>query len=85
LNESLEPIRPSIVAILLWILGFVLIVSTIYSMIIWRGWLENIRDALIILTAFSSGITAIATGALIDMHTMRYKRRNRKFDARATS
>jgi hypothetical protein len=28
-------------------------------------------DTLLILVAFSSGINAIATGALIDMHTMK--------------
>jgi len=39
----------------------------------WQGWTQNIHDTLLILVAFSSGVNAIATGALIDMHTMRYK------------
>jgi len=46
---------------------------TVYGMVSWQGWTQNIHDTLLILVAFSSGINAIATGALIDMHTMRYK------------
>jgi len=42
-------------------------------MVNWRGWIENLHDMLLVLVAFSSGINAIATGALIDMHTMRHK------------
>jgi hypothetical protein len=42
-------------------------------MVSWQGWTQNIHDALLILVAFSSGINAIATGALIDMHTMKTK------------
>ena len=33
----------------------------------------SIDDVLLIFVAFLSGVNAIATGALIDMHTMRYK------------
>jgi hypothetical protein len=40
-------------------------------MVSWQGWTQNIHDTLLILVAFSSGINAIATGALIDMHTMK--------------
>jgi hypothetical protein len=32
---------------------------------------QNIHDTLLILVAFASGVNAIATGALIDMHTMK--------------
>ncbi|KPV62823.1 MAG: hypothetical protein AOA65_1603 [Candidatus Bathyarchaeota archaeon BA1] len=35
----------------------------------------NLTMYSLFLVAFSSGINAIATGALIDMHTMQYKRR----------
>ena len=55
------------------VFGLVIIGLTIYSMVSWQGWTQNIHDTLLILVAFSSGINAIATGALIDMHTMRHK------------
>ena len=42
-------------------------------MVIWQGWIQNIHDTLLVLVAFSSGVNAIATGALIDMHTMKQK------------
>ena len=42
-------------------------------MINWRGWTQNIHDTLLILVAFSLGINAIATGALIDIHTRTHK------------
>jgi len=42
------------------------------SMIYWSdGWTENLHDILLVLVAFSTGINAIATGALTDMHTPR--------------
>jgi len=48
-------------------------------MINWSdGWTENLHDILLVLVAFSTGINAIATGALIDMHTLRYKTRRRE-------
>jgi len=48
-------------------------------MINWSdGWTENLHDTLLVLVAFSTGINAIATGALIDMHTLRYKTRRRE-------
>jgi hypothetical protein len=53
--------------------GIIIICFAIYSMVSWQGWTQNIHDALLILVAFSSGINAIATGALIDMHTMKTK------------
>jgi ABC-type polysaccharide/polyol phosphate export permease len=62
-----------IVATLLWAFGLVIIGFTIYGMVSWMGWTQNIHDALLILVAFSSGVNAIATGALIDMHTMKRK------------
>ena len=69
----MEYTRPSVIATLLWAFGIVIIGLTIYSMVSWQGWTQNIRDTLLILVAFSSGINAIATGTLIDMHTMRHK------------
>ena len=37
----------------------------------------DLHDSLLIFVAFTGGINAIATGALIDMHTMRYKKGNK--------
>jgi hypothetical protein len=73
MNE-MEYTRPSLVATLLWAFGIVIIGFTIYSMVSWQGWTQNIHDTLLIFVAFSSGVNAIATGALIDMHTMKLKR-----------
>lgn len=70
--------RPSIIATLLWALGIFIIALTIYIMISFRGWTDNLRDILLIFVSFSAGINAIATGALIDMHTMRYKATKRE-------
>jgi len=73
LGGEIELTRPSIVATLLWAFGIFTICVTVYSMAGWRGWIENLQDILLVLVAFSSGINAIATGVLIDMHTMQYK------------
>jgi len=74
LGKERELTRPSIVATLLWAFGIFIICVTVYSMVNWRGWIENLQDMLLVFVAFSSGVNAIATGALIDMHTMRYKK-----------
>jgi|GEM_PF-7015893 len=56
--------------------AIVVIGLTVYCMINWSGgWTENLHDILLVLVAFSTGINAIATGALIDRYTMRYKTR----------
>jgi len=76
LGRGTELSRPSILATLLWALGVFVIGLTVYSLIFWGGGLTtlDLHDSLLIFVAFSSGINAIATGALIDMHTMRYKK-----------
>ena len=74
MGREMEPTRPSIIATLLWVFGIFIIGLTVYSMVSWRGWTENLRDMLLVFVAFSSGINAIATGALIDMHTMQHRR-----------
>jgi hypothetical protein len=78
-GRGMELTRPSILAMLLWALGIFLIGLTVYSLIFWEGGLTtlDLHDSLLIFVAFSSGINAIATGALIDMHTMRYKKGNK--------
>ena len=73
LGKEMEPTRPSIIATLLWAFGIFIIALTVYSIVSWRGWIENLHDTLLVFVAFSSGVNAIAAGALIDIHTMRYR------------
>lgn len=79
LGQEMELTRPSILATFLWAFGILIIGLTVYSLIFWEGGLTtlDLHDSLLIFVAFSSGINAIATGALIDMHTMRYKKGNK--------
>ena len=78
MDREMEPTRPSILAMLLWAFGIFIIGLTVYSIISLQVRTENMQDILLVLVSFSSGINAIATGALIDMHTIRYKRRKRE-------
>ena len=79
MKEEVRLGRPSIIATLMWAFGIVIIGSTVYSMISWPGgWTEDLHDVLLVFVSFSTGINAIATGALIDMHTTRYKTRKRE-------
>ncbi len=77
---EMEMRRPSIVATVLWALGLFIIGYAIYNLIVWEGGLEAIglQDGLLILVAFCTGINAIATGALIDMHNIQIKIRSHK-------
>ena len=79
LVSGMELTRPSIFATLLWAFGVFVVGLTVYSLIFWEGGLTtlDLHDSLLIFVAFSSGINAIATGALIDMHTMRTKKGNK--------
>ena len=79
LGGGMDLTRPSILATLLWALGVFVIGLTVYSLIFWEGGLTtlDLHDSLLIFVAFSSGINAVATGALIDMHTMRTKKGNK--------
>jgi hypothetical protein len=56
-----------------WAFGLVIIGFTVYSMINWRGWTENMHDMLLVFVAFAISINVIATGTLIDMHTIKPK------------
>ena len=78
LGKEMESTRPSILATLLWAFGIFIVALTVYSIISLSGWTDNLHDILLVFVAFSSGVNAIATGALIDMHTMRYKADARK-------
>ena len=73
MGKEKEHTRPSIFATLLWAFGIFIIALTIYCMISLRGWTENLHDILLVFVAFSSGVNAIATGAFVDMYTMRYR------------
>jgi hypothetical protein len=44
-------------------------------MIGWRGWTQNLNGLLLVIIAFTAAINAIATGLLIDMHTIWRRRR----------
>lgn len=74
MGREMEPSRPSIFATLLWALGIFVIGLTVYCIISLQWWTENPRDILLIFVAFLNGVNAIATGALIDMHTMKPER-----------
>jgi len=41
------------------------------------AWTENLHDILLVLVAFSTGINAIATGALIDIHTLQQRQKGK--------
>ena len=79
MKEEVKLRRPSIVATLLWVFGMFIIGLTVCSLVFWEGGLTTVdlHGSLLIFVAFSSGINAIATGALIDMHTMRYTTGNK--------
>ena len=72
--NEMEYTRPSIIATVLWAFGLVIIGFTVWTLIFWRGWTENLQDELLVLVALGTGVNAIATGALIDMHTIKSKR-----------
>jgi hypothetical protein len=74
----MKPARPSIIAMLLWAFGIFIIGLTVYSMLNWRGWTKSLNDMLLVIVAFAAAVNAIATGALIDMHTIRRKRENQR-------
>lgn len=74
----MELTRPSVLATLLWAPGLFVIGLTVYGLVFWEGGLTTLglRDGLLMFAAFSSGLNAIAAGALIDMHVVRYKKGN---------
>ena len=63
--------------IFLWITGIAILVMTGYVVVTWQGPV-TMRDHLLLVLAGSSSVTQIAVGALIDMHTMRYRTRKRE-------
>jgi hypothetical protein len=75
LTEELEIRKPSVIVLLFWVVGFLLIGFAAYVMVTWHGWIGDLKEALPVLAALISGVNAIATGALIDMHTMKTKKR----------
>lgn len=75
LTEELEIQRPSAIVLLFWVVGFLLIGFAAYVMVTWHGWIGDLKEALPVFAALISGVNAIAIGALIDMHTIRQKRK----------
>lgn len=78
LGRPMDLTRPSILVTLLWALGVFVIGLTVYGLVFWEGGLTamDLRDGLLMFVAFSSGVNAIAAGALIDMHVVRCKKGN---------
>ena len=73
LGFEFELKRPSVLATLLWALGIFMVALRVYGILAWRGWIESTEGALLVFVAFTCGLNAMATGFLIDMHSMQYK------------
>ena len=65
--------RPSLLATLLWGLGIATWALTVYGMLIWHGWMDNVEGGLLVLVSFVCGLNAVAIGFLIDMHSLEFK------------
>ena len=65
--------RPSFLATLLWGLGIATWALTVYSMLTWHGWVDDVEGGLLVLVSFVCGLNAIAVGFLIDMHSLEFK------------
>jgi hypothetical protein len=65
--------RPSLLATLLWGLGIATWALTVYYMLIWHGWMDNVAGELLVLVSFVCDLNAMAVGFLIDMRSMEYK------------
>jgi CHASE2 domain-containing sensor protein len=65
--------RPNLLATLLWGLGIATWALTVYSMLIWHGWMDNVEGGLLVLVSFVCGLNAMAIGFLIDMHSLEFK------------
>ncbi len=65
--------RPSFLATLLWGLGIAIWALTVYSMLTWHGWVDDVEGGLLVLVSFVCGLNAIAVGFLIDMHSLEFK------------
>jgi len=65
--------RPSLLATLLWGLGIAIWALTVYGMVMWHGWMNNVEGGLLVLVSFVCGLNAVAIGFLIDMHSLEYK------------
>jgi CHASE2 domain-containing sensor protein len=65
--------RPRLLATLLWGLGIATWILTVYGMLIWHGWMDNVEGGLLVLVSFVCGLNAMAIGFLIDMHSLEFK------------
>jgi len=74
-NVSVEKRRPPMVTVFLWIMGVITIITAFQYLLTYAPILAEFKggidlfDYLITLQMISLGITQIAVGALIDMHT----------------
>jgi len=66
-------LKPRFLATVLWGLGVALWALTVYGMVIWHGWMDNVKGGLLVLVSFVCGLNAMAIGFLIDMHSLEYK------------
>jgi CHASE2 domain-containing sensor protein len=65
--------RPRLLATLLWGLGIATWALTVYAMLTWHGWMDNVEGGLLVLVSFVCGLNAMAVGFLIDMHSLEFK------------
>ncbi|NWF87043.1 hypothetical protein HXY32_04460 [Candidatus Bathyarchaeota archaeon] len=65
--------RPRLLATVLWGLGIATWALTVYGMLIWHGWMDNVEGWLLVLMSFVCGLNAMAIGFLIDMHSLEFK------------
>jgi hypothetical protein len=65
--------RPRLLATLLWGLGIAVWALTVYGMLIWHGWMDNVEGGLLVLVSFVCGLNAMSIGFLIDMHSLEFK------------
>lgn len=75
MTNGTEIPRPSITASFLWGFSIFIFGATIYSIVGWRGWTQDLNDFLLVVVAFAAAINAIATGALIDINTMKRQKK----------
>ncbi|MEM2816174.1 MAG: hypothetical protein QW056_02390 [Candidatus Bathyarchaeia archaeon] len=65
--------RPSLLATLLWGLGFATWALTIYAIVAWHGWITSVESWLLVILSFVCGLNSMAVGFLIDMHSLEYR------------
>jgi CHASE2 domain-containing sensor protein len=72
-ESAFELKRPRLLATVLWGLGIATWALTVYGMLMWHGWMDNVEGGLLVLVSFVCGLNAMAIGFLIDMHSLEFK------------